>query len=270
MKYGPWTRSQSLCRLFSNSKTCLYTFNLINRWGRRGAYETKLKSTEEKKLCFCLHLKLNPAGPPDSSRFTWTDSRLWPPQDNSRTEIRKSTEIPDKGQVSLSFYFKTSSEKGNWWRPGGSAECRQKLTRTWTHRRNCSSNGNHQDWKPSDQVQNQFLEMSWIESLERKHLEEKKKKSGELHHMSRVHKPADGLTSTMSRLVSPRQTGRIQVESGNVRSGNHRVPPAARSPCSATQTQGWEPSTRTDLDQSSAVMAQVTMATGRWWFSIVI
>lgn len=43
------------------------------------------------------------------------------------------------------------------------------------------------------------------------------------------------LTSTMSRLVSPRQTGRIQVESGKVRSGNQRAPPAASSDCSAAE-----------------------------------
>lgn len=42
-------------------------------------------------------------------------------------------------------------------------------------------------------------------------------------------------TSTMSRLVSPRHTGKIQVESGEVRSGNHRAPPAARAACSAAQ-----------------------------------
>lgn len=36
----------------------------------------------------------------------------------------------------------------------------------------------------------------------------------------------------MSRLVSPRQTGRIQEESGRVRSGNHSAPPVARSDCS--------------------------------------
>ncbi len=43
------------------------------------------------------------------------------------------------------------------------------------------------------------------------------------------------LTSMMSRLVRPRQTGRIQVESGKVRSGNHRVPPAVRSDCSTAE-----------------------------------
>lgn len=45
------------------------------------------------------------------------------------------------------------------------------------------------------------------------------------------------LTSTTSRLVSPRQTGRIQVESGKVRSENHRTPPAFRLDCSATENE---------------------------------
>ncbi|XP_037097570.1 fibrinogen C domain-containing protein 1-like [Syngnathus acus] len=35
-------------------------------------------------------------------------------------------------------------------------------------------------------------------------------------------------TSTMNRLVSPRASGRSHVESGDVRSGNHRVPPVAK------------------------------------------
>lgn len=46
------------------------------------------------------------------------------------------------------------------------------------------------------------------------------------------HPCAYRLTSMMSRLVSPRQTGRIQEESGKVRSGNHSAPPVARSDCS--------------------------------------
>lgn len=39
----------------------------------------------------------------------------------------------------------------------------------------------------------------------------------------------------MSRLASPRHTGKIQVESGAVRSGNHRAPPVARAACTAAQ-----------------------------------
>lgn len=42
-------------------------------------------------------------------------------------------------------------------------------------------------------------------------------------------------TSTMSRLVSPRHMGKIQVESGEVRSWNHRAPPVARAACTAAQ-----------------------------------
>lgn len=66
---------------------------------------------------------------------------------------------------------------------------------------------------------------------------EEEDKSDRLDDISRSgdHTPADRLTSTMSRLVSPRQTGRIQVESGKVRSGNHREPPAARSDCSTAE-----------------------------------
>lgn len=40
-------------------------------------------------------------------------------------------------------------------------------------------------------------------------------------------------TSTISRLTTPTETGRIQVESTAVRSGNHSVPPAAN--CSWTE-----------------------------------
>lgn len=35
------------------------------------------------------------------------------------------------------------------------------------------------------------------------------------------------LTSVINRLMRPRETGMIQVESGRVRSGNHRAPPVA-------------------------------------------
>lgn len=37
--------------------------------------------------------------------------------------------------------------------------------------------------------------------------------------------------------MTPRQTGSIQVESGRVRSGNHRAPPAARSDCRSAENQ---------------------------------
>lgn len=43
------------------------------------------------------------------------------------------------------------------------------------------------------------------------------------------------LTSTMSRLLSPRHKGKIHVESGEVRSGNHRAPPVVRPHCPAAQ-----------------------------------
>jgi len=46
----------------------------------------------------------------------------------------------------------------------------------------------------------------------------------------------NGLTSMTSRLVSPTHTGRIQMGSGKVRSGNQRVPPAASSDCRAAGT----------------------------------
>lgn len=52
------------------------------------------------------------------------------------------------------------------------------------------------------------------------------------------------LTSTMSKLVSPRHTGKIQVLSGEDRSGNHRAPPVVRPPCTTAQhTVSSEPQT---------------------------
>lgn len=52
------------------------------------------------------------------------------------------------------------------------------------------------------------------------------------------------LTSTMSRLVSPRHRGKIHVASGEVRSGNHRAPPVVRPHCAAAQhTISCEPQT---------------------------
>jgi len=43
------------------------------------------------------------------------------------------------------------------------------------------------------------------------------------------------LTSTITRLVRPRQTGRIQVVSGTVRLENHKAPLTASSACSSAQ-----------------------------------
>lgn len=144
--------------------------------------------------------------------------------------------------------FKTS-ETGSRWRPPRSIKCWQRFIWSWTTENivkrdgpgllltegTAAAIGTIRTENPRIKFRTSLWKRVGL-SLWRENIWRRKRESGELHHRSYDHTPADGLTSTMSRLVNPTQTGRIQVESGNVRSGNHRVPPVTRSPWSATDT----------------------------------